>query len=67
MNATLPLSQSARCECQKTPMILIIWPACMLSIGILTLHLEENTLSMCSDAHIHNYQQQGTLVRWHLQ
>ena len=58
MNATLPLSQAARCECQKRKkgkkkkrtqekthtMILIVWPACMLSIGILTLDLEENTL-----------------------
>ena len=63
MNATLPLSQSARCECQKThTMILIVWLACMLYIGILTLDLEENTLSLSNDAHVHNYQQQGTLL-----
>ena len=41
---------------QKT-MILIVWPACMLFIGILTLELEENTLRMSNGAHMYNYQQ----------
>ena len=38
-------------------MILIVWPACMLFIGILTLELEENTLRMSNGAHMYNYQQ----------
>ena len=51
MNATLPMvnqpgvnAKKEEKKQQKKAMILIVWPACMLSIGILTLDLEENTL-----------------------
>ena len=54
MNATLPMvnqpgvnakkKKKKKKEEEEEAMILIVWPACMLSIGILTLDLEENTL-----------------------
>ena len=44
MDATLPLSQPGVNAKKTTTMILIVWPACMLFIGILTIDLEENIL-----------------------